>query len=284
MILILGGTGSLGHALVKRWHKDNDLVVFSRGEDKQYRMKMEYPNVNFAIGDVRDLDSLLNVKRKYHPRLIINAAAMKHVPVCEHQPDEAVKTNAIGSLNVLKLGIKSIGISTDKACMPVNAMGMTKALMEKMYLAEGQTCVRYGNVIGSRGSVIPLFKQLIAEGEKISITDERMTRFLLPIEEAVDTVEMAIRIDEPGIVVPKCASAKIVDVAKVLGAEEYNVVGNRGGEKLHETLINECEKSEAIDEQFYFIGDGQEGLRYSSEENNLNIEELRVLLQKEGYV
>lgn len=276
--LIFGGTGSLGKTLIERLLKQKKVVVvFSRDEAKHHNLKLKFPEVKCIIGDVRDYDSVFQAIRSVSPKYIINAAAMKQVPICEEYPYEAVLTNTVGTHNIVKavyayyygwhhLPTHIVSISTDKACKPVNSYGMTKALQERIHLKGNisnhmvHNCVRYGNVLESTGSVIPVFKQLFqdkikqgfregsccVDGPWLTITDERMTRFLLSLDEAVDLIFKALEDLEGGkIFIPKVKSSKITDLADAMirhyGNAHKKITGIRPGEKLHEILISEEE-------------------------------------------
>lgn len=277
-LVIIGGTGSLGKVLVKRLlggeiGEPEKIIVFSRDEAKQHFMRMEYQNkiaatdeliyrnfqrkLEFQIGDVRDLNSIAAVLRDTD--IVFNAAALKQVPTCEYFPYEAVQTNVLGPENIVRairennLPVEAVvGISTDKACKPVNVMGMTKAIQERVFIQANMrcpqtrfVCVRYGNVLASRGSVIPLFHQQILQGGPVSITTPEMTRFLLSLDDAVDTVFAAIGGANPGeTYVPRAPSALITNVAKALIADrpiEITVTGIRPGEKVHEIMVSDEE-------------------------------------------
>lgn len=264
--LIFGGTGSLGKTLIERLLKEKKtVVVFSRDEAKHHKIKLEYPGVRCIVGDVRDYDSVLDAIRKVNPKYIINAAAMKQVPICEEYPYESVMTNTIGTHNICKAvyqyycgvhphPIYVLSISTDKACKPVNSYGMTKALQERIHLRGNipnvviHNCVRYGNVLESTGSVIPVFKQIMDREESPSfpITDFRMTRFLLSLNQAVDLIFKALKDTEGGkIFIPKVKSATVENVAHALarGRKSHSTkkTGIRPGEKIHEILVSEEE-------------------------------------------
>jgi UDP-glucose 4-epimerase len=247
------------------------ITVFSRDEAKQHDMRLHYKNrvvatdeivyrnfnelLTFVIGDVRDYHSVASVLRTAD--VVVNAAALKQVPTCEYFPYEAVQTNITGPENIIRairengLAIETVvGVSTDKACKPVNVMGMTKAIQERVFTSANLTCpdtrfvcVRYGNVLASRGSVIPLFHEQIRSGGPVTITTTDMTRFLLSLEEAVDTVFAAIRGGRRGeTYIPRVPSAKVVDVARALVGErniDTVVTGIRPGEKVHDILISE---------------------------------------------
>ena len=277
-ILITGGTGSFGTTLIKKLVKGSlfkKIIVFSRDEKKQYDLRNKYlnENIEFIIGDVRDKESLRSSINQID--YIFHAAALKHVPSCEFFPLEAIKTNILGTQNVLDVAEekevkKVIVLSTDKAVFPINAMGMTKALMEKLMLSKSRNkvgntsyCgVRYGNVMYSRGSVLPLFIKQIFAGEDITITHRDMSRFLLTLNDAIDLVLFAIKNGENGdIYVRKAPAAKIIDIAeslmKILQKKvKITEIGIRNGEKLHETMLSydELFKSEELDD-FFKISD-----------------------------
>ena len=289
-VLITGGTGSLGQALVKRMLGGSEgrpakIIVFSRDEAKQHFMRIEYQqkkNVNddiiykdyeqaleFRIGDIRDYDTMCSVLRNVD--IVINAAALKQVPTCEYFPYEAVKTNITGAENIVRAIEEQqfcvetvVGISTDKACKPVNVMGMTKSIQERIIIsgnlccpATRFICVRYGNVLASRGSVIPLFHEQIKNGGPVTITTPEMTRFLLDIESAVDTIFAAVGSAARGeTFIPKIPSARIAEVAAILVGDrdiEIKNVGIRPGEKVHEILVSEEEGWRTYDRGDYYI-------------------------------
>jgi len=280
-ILITGGTGSFGYQMVRELMNYNPkkIVIYSRDEDKQHRMKQEfYENHNeiskkmkFIIGDVRDYDRLYTATKDID--VIFHAAALKQVPTVELHPFEAVKTNIFGPYNVIKAAVarnvkKVIAISTDKAVKPVNAMGMTKALQEKIMLSEdlekdGTTfcCVRYGNVLGSRGSVIPLWDLKIQNNQPLPITHPEMTRFMLTLSQAIQLVFYALKNSNGGeIFVKKSPGAKIVDLAKAYAElitknPDYPIdfVGIRSGEKIDEVLISLEEMRHTKEEKDYFV-------------------------------
>jgi FlaA1/EpsC-like NDP-sugar epimerase len=283
-ILITGGTGSLGKVLVKRilsgeMGQPAKLIVFSRDEAKQHFMRVEYEQrlsatdeiiyhnfqrlLEFWIGDVRDAQGLASALREAD--IVVNAAAMKQVPTCEYFPFEAVRTNVEGAENIVRaiqtqrLPVETVvGVSTDKACKPVNTMGMTKAIQERIFIQGNMrcrgtrfVCVRYGNVLASRGSVIPLFHEQIRTGGPVTITTPEMTRFLLRLDEAVDTVFGALTFAEPGdTMVPRAKAARMVDVATALiGARPVKQVvsGIRPGEKIHEIMVSEEEAPRTVE-------------------------------------
>lgn len=273
VLLITGGTGSFGNAVLRRFLKSDlkEIRIFSRDEKKQDDMRKKYndPKLKFYIGDVRDYQSVLNAVRGVD--FIYHAAALKQVPSCEFHPMEAVKTNVIGTENVLEAAINSgvkrvVCLSTDKAVYPINAMGISKAMMEKVIVAKSRTtadtticAVRYGNVMASRGSVIPLFTSQIQAGQPITITDPNMTRFMMTLDDAVDLVLYAFEHATPGeIFVQKAPAATIQTLAQamtsLLGAPGHpiNIIGTRHGEKLFEVLLSREEMVAAEDLGNYF--------------------------------
>lgn len=277
-ILVTGGTGSLGKVLVRRLLSSEmgdprKVIVFSRDEAKQHQMRMEYHHrravtdeiiyrnfqqkLEFRIGDVRDYHAVAGVLRQVD--IVFNAAALKQVPTCEYFPYEAVQTNISGPENLVRaiqeqgLSIETVvGVSTDKACKPVNVMGMTKAIQERVFIQANMrcpstrfVCVRYGNVLASRGSVVPLFHDQIRAGGPVTLTTLEMTRFLLSLDEAVDTIFACVREGNPGeTYIPIVPAARVEDIAKVLiGSRDIriDVIGIRPGEKVHEILASEEE-------------------------------------------
>lgn len=288
-ILVTGGTGSLGKVLTRRLlsasaGKPKKIIVFSRDEAKQHFMRVEYQNkskatdeviyhnfeelLEFRIGDVRDYHSVCAPLRDAD--IVINAAALKQVPSCEYFPYEATLTNVLGAENIVRairehnLNVETVvGVSTDKAAKPVNVMGMTKALQERIFISANITiprtrfvCVRYGNVLASRGSVIPLFHDQIKTGGPVTITSEKMTRFLLPLEKAVDTIVAALADARPGeTFVPRVPAAYIMDVARGLIGDrnvEIKITGMRPGEKVHEIMVSDEEASRTIQRGAYY--------------------------------
>jgi UDP-N-acetylglucosamine 4,6-dehydratase/5-epimerase len=272
-LLLSGGTGSFGNAVLRRL-LDSDLReirIFSRDEKKQDDMRKHYgnPKLKFYIGDVRDYQSLLNVVRGVD--FIFHAAALKQVPSCEFHPLEAVKTNVLGTENILEAAItlgvnRVVVLSTDKAVYPINAMGISKAMMEKVAVAKSRNTngtvinvTRYGNVMCSRGSVIPLFTTQIRAGQPITITDPAMTRFMMTLDDAVDLVLYAFEHGNPGeIFVQKAPAATIETLANALTSllgkpeHELRVIGTRHGEKLYEALLSREEMVAAEDLGEYY--------------------------------
>lgn len=274
VLLVTGGTGSFGRSMVDRLLKTDvkEIRIFSRDELKQELMRIEYkqPRLNFYIGDVRDRDSVDNVMKGVD--YVFHAAALKQVPSCEFFPIQAVYTNILGGHNVIESAIANkvktvVCLSTDKAAYPINAMGMTKALLEKVAQAAARTkacndtvvcCVRYGNVMYSRGSVIPLFIQQIKEGKPLTITEPAMTRFLMPLRDSVDLVLFAFTNARPGdLFVKKAAASTIADLAQAIknlfgSTVETKAIGIRHGEKLYETLVTKEELRRSDDMGNYY--------------------------------
>lgn len=285
-LLITGGTGSFGHAVTNRFLNSDikEIRIFSRDEKKQDDMRKEYNNdkLKFYIGDVRDLQSVKNAMHGVD--YIFHAAALKQVPSCEFFPLEAVKTNVLGTNNVLTAAIeegvkKVICLSTDKAAYPVNAMGTSKAMMEKVAVAKSRTvkpentticATRYGNVMCSRGSVIPLFIEQIKAGKPITITEPKMTRFIMSLEEAVELVVFAFKNADAGDIMvqkaPACTIEVLAQAVKELFGvpnHETRVIGIRHGEKMYETLLTNEECAHAVDmENFYRVPCDKRDLNY----------------------
>lgn len=328
-ILITGGTGSLGKVLTRRILSGEEglpkkVIIFSRDEAKQHYMRVEYEVrknqtdeiiynnfkriLEFRIGDVRDLQSIKSAIDGVD--IIINAAALKQVPSCEYFPWEAARTNVLGPENIVR-AIKNshhkvetvVGVSTDKACKPVNAMGMTKALMERVFVAANITIpktrfilVRYGNVLASRGSVIPFFHEQIENGGPVTVTTKDMTRFLLPLDKAVDTIIAAIKHAKRGeTFIPVVPASKIINIAKALVGTrdiEIKITGIRPGEKIDEILISEEEAFRTCKRGKYYaikpmlpelssaIDKPALNGEYSSGDGVMTLEETRNLLNK----
>ena len=324
-LLITGGTGSFGNAVVEYFLKTDikEIRVFSRDEKKQDDMRRHFQNskLKYYIGDVRDINSIYNAIHDVD--YIFHSAALKQVPSCEFFPIEAVKTNVLGTDNVLTAAIaenvkKVICLSTDKAAYPVNAMGISKAMMEKTFIAKSRTVsadktlicgTRYGNVMASRGSVIPLFIQQIKNKQPITVTDPLMTRFIMSLEEAVDLVLYAFQNAETGdIMVQKAQSSYIGDLAQALkelfeSDSEIKIIGTRHGEKMHEVLLTKEEAAKSIDMgNFYrvpadnrdlnyekYLEEGSTKITLTDEYNScntkiLNIEEIKEKLLPVDYV
>lgn len=284
-LLITGGTGSFGNAVLERF-LDTDIKeirIFSRDEKKQDDMRHKYNNdkIKYYIGDVRDLASIKNAM--YGVDYVFQAAALKQVPSCEFFPIEAVKTNVLGTENVLTASIeagvkKVICLSTDKAAYPVNAMGTSKAMMEKVFVAKARTVdpektlicgTRYGNVMASRGSVIPLFIEQIKAGQPLTVTEPKMTRFIMSLEEAVELVVFAFKNAQSGDIMVQKAPATTIEVLAQAVKELFNVeneikvIGIRHGEKMYETLLTNEECAHAIDMgDFYRVPADKRDLNY----------------------
>ncbi len=333
-ILVTGGTGSLGKTLVQRilsgeMGRPERVTVFSRDEAKQHEMRLEWKHqvtatddvvykeskdlLHFQIGDVRDYPTLLKTLRHYD--VIFNAAALKQVPTCEYFPMEAIQTNILGPHNLVQAILHSdhppellMGVSTDKACKPINVMGMTKSLQERIFIQANLEarktkflCVRYGNVIASRGSVIPLFQEQIRKRCPVTITLKEMTRFLLSLDQAVDTIFAAVREGKAGeTYVPRCPAARVIDIAQLMiGNRDIPIeyTGIRPGEKIHEILVSEEECFRTIERGDYYAIQPilpelrperveQEPLakEYSSADHNLDLDSLANLLRSANYL
>ncbi len=273
-LLITGGTGTFGNAVLRRFLQTDigEIRIFSRDEKKQHDMRLQYrdPKLKFYIGDVRRPDSLLDAMSRVD--FVFHAAALKQVPSCEFYPMEALQTNAVGAENVMNAALAAgvarvVILSTDKAAYPINAMGISKAMMEKLAVAKSRvaadrkcviTATRYGNVMGSRGSVIPLFVEQIKNGQPLTITDPTMTRFMMSIDGAVDLVLYAFEHAQPGdLFVQKAPAATIETLARALlqvfGANNpLHLIGTRHGEKKYETLLTREEMLHAIDQGGYY--------------------------------
>lgn len=272
VVLVTGGTGSFGKKFVEIMLKDYHpakLIVFSRDELKQHEMRVsgfDHTNLRYFIGDVRDLLRLRRAMNNVD--IVVHAAALKQVPACEYNPMEAIKTNILGSSNVIEAALdtqvtKVLALSSDKAVNPINLYGATKLAAEKLFvqsnayaagIATRFSCVRYGNVVGSRGSVIPVFIKQRQNG-KLTITDERMTRFWLTLEQGVHFVIRSIHQMSGGeVFIPKIPSTRILDLARVIAPDaELEVVGIRPGEKLHEVLIHEDEARSTVERDDMFV-------------------------------
>ena len=296
-LLITGGTGSFGHAVLDRFLNTDikEIRIFSRDEKKQDDMRKQYNNskIKFYIGDVRDLHSIQDAMRGVD--YVFNAAALKQVPSCEFFPMEAVKTNVIGTENVLTAAInervkKVVCLSTDKAAYPINAMGISKAMMERVFVAKSRTTdytlicgTRYGNVMCSRGSVIPLFIEQIKAGKPITITNPDMTRFLMSLDEAVDLVIYAFENAEAGDIMvqkaPACTIATLAQAVRELFNDKNQVVyiGTRHGEKKSETLLTKEECMHALDlGNFYRVPSDNRDLNYEQYFENGKIEKAKL--------
>lgn len=331
-LLITGGTGSLGKVLARRilageWGRPARLTILSRDEAKQYNMRLAFQHLkaateeiiykddgkilNFRIGDVRDYFTVANALRDID--IVFNAAALKQVPSCEYFPSEAVKTNIHGPENIVRaienldLPVHTVvGISSDKACKPVNVMGMTKAIQERIFINGNLRapntrfiCVRYGNVLASRGSVVPLFHSQIKAGGPVTITMNEMTRFLLSLNRAVDTIVDAFRLGSRGeMFIPRVPAARVTTVAKALiGSRDIKLVevGIRPGEKVHEILVAEDEVYRTVSRDNYYvvvpllpeIGElrvSEPAIKdeYSSKSEIMDLDETQAMLKSNG--
>ena len=331
-ILITGGTGSMGQTLVRRILSGKSgtpkkIIVLSRDEAKQHEMRMTYLHklvatdevvyrnfmniLEFRIGDVRDFASVCSAVK--NADIVINAAALKQVPTCEYFPSQAVLTNCIGASNIVRAIEENgypvetvVGISTDKACKPVNVMGMTKSLQERIFTSANILnpktrfiCVRYGNVIASRGSVVPLFLEQIRSGGPVTVTVREMTRFLLSLEQAVDTVFEALRFAKRGeTYVPNAPSATVYNLAKALiGDRPVKIVetGIRPGEKMHEIMVSDEEANHCVKRAAYYailpmlpeLRESKKEINalkgeFSSADTVLDLEGTKALLRRHG--
>jgi UDP-N-acetylglucosamine 4,6-dehydratase len=325
VLMITGGTGSFGNKVLNRFLSTEvgEIRIFSRDEKKQEDMRIELnnPKLKFYIGDVRNYDSIHQAMKGVN--FVFHAAALKQVPSCEFYPFEAVRTNVLGAENVMNAAIanrveRAVMLSTDKAVYPINAMGLSKAMMEKFMVAkarmqnEGETILcatRYGNVMASRGSVIPLFVSQLKEGKPITITDPNMTRFLMSLDDSVDLVLHAYKHARQGdIFVQKAPASTIADLVKGLKEifkkdNQVKVIGTRHGEKLYESLVSREEMARAEDMSDYYripsdnrdlnyakyLSDGEERISkiedYTSHNTvRLNVEQVKMLLLKLDYI
>jgi UDP-N-acetylglucosamine 4,6-dehydratase/5-epimerase len=325
ILMITGGTGSFGNTVLKRFLDTNvkEIRIFSRDEKKQEEMRISLnnPKLKFYIGDVRDYDSIYQAMKGVD--YVFHAAALKQVPSCEFYPMESVRTNIIGTENVMNAATANavkrlVVLSTDKAVYPINAMGISKAMAEKLMVAkarmqrEGETvfcATRYGNVMASRGSVIPLFVSQLKEGKSLTVTDPNMTRFLMSLEDSVDLVLYAYEHGQQGdIFVQKAPASTVADLAQALtelfgGKEEARIIGTRHGEKLYESLISREEMAHAQDMGGYYripadnrdlnyaqyFSEGEEKISHSDDytshnTNRLNVDQIKSLLLKLDFI
>jgi len=313
ILLIIGGTGSLGNQLIKRYLEKNIIYVYSRDESKHWKMSLEYKNhsnLKFVIGDIRDTNKIQQTLIRFQPTIIIIAAALKHIDRCEYETNECILTNIVGTQNVLntietlKINVKAVCfISTDKACSPVNIYGMSKAISECLMIEKSKfipnikfVTVRYGNVLNSRGSIIPTLHEIGKNPNhtKYTLTDKRMTRFVMTLEQSVDLIEHAITKAESGdIVIPKLISCNIIDLIELF-SEKYQkpIIESilRPGEKMLESLINETQSMRLYfgENDYMYIKPSYKNIMnndneikdYNSKINPLNKEELKEYLEK----
>lgn len=313
-ILIIGGTGSLGKALIRRLASSNELCIVSRDEAKHWTIKNNLAKgleVDFVVADIRDKSRIKGVIKEKQPQVIILAAALKQVDTCERYPYESVQTNLIGINNVIETVLELenevfsietvLMVSTDKACAPTNVYGMSKAISERIVTSAKSISgrikfvgVRYGNVLESRGSIIPLFRLQAERGANLTITDPNMTRFIMTLDQSIDLIEAAIMgANSQEIWLPKLSSMRILDLAEIF-ASKYSVkteiIGIRPGEKIHEELISEPESLRIKDEgRFLILGPTLSGhlkrdklSNYSSRDNLLEKEKLETYLSALG--
>jgi len=325
-ILITGGSGSWGNELTKQIlekYNPKEILIYSRGEVKQWEMKKKFrnhPKLKFIIGDVRDFERIKIASKEVD--LILHLAALKHVPICEENPNETVSTNIVGTQNVINAAIENnvesvVYISTDKAVDPLNLYGITKSCAERLIIAANIAtkntkfvCVRGGNVLGTTGSIVPLLKEQILTKEKVTLTDDRMTRFFLNLDEAIKLIFKSLEISVGGeIFVMKMPAVKIIDLIEVMIQElsdkdiSIERIGIRPGEKIHEVLVSKYDSGRVIEEEKYFIilplinipnlkdcytytyKIFKTETEYSSDKvRRLNKEEIKEMLEKEGWL
>ncbi len=313
-VLIFGGTGSLGKALIRRLRKDNKLAIYSRDEAKHWTIKNHLQNqedIDFFVGDIRDLNRVTEVCKKVNPSVIIIASALKQVDTCESSPFESIQTNTLGVRNVCESVLhledhlsdlhSVLLVSTDKACSPTNVYGMSKALAERLVTSyqsyQSKTkfvAVRYGNVLESRGSIIPLFKHQIEAGVELTVTDERMTRFIMTLDQSIDLIERTISQSQSGqIWIPRIPAMKILDLADIFASRsgsKVKVTGMRPGEKLHEDLVSEPESVRTREKEGHYVidspfssADSKNGLfNYASNQDLFEREKLEEYLDSLG--
>ena len=325
VLMITGGTGSFGNTVLKRFLSTDvrEIRIFSRDEKKQEEMRiaLNVPKLKFYIGDVRDYESTYQAMKGVD--YVFHAAALKQVPSCEFYPMESVRTNIIGTENVMNAAIANgvkrvVVLSTDKAVYPINAMGISKAMAEKLMVAKSRMqredetvfcATRYGNVMASRGSVIPLFVSQIKDGKQLTVTDPNMTRFLMSLEDSVDLVLYAYEHGQQGdIFVQKAPASTVADLAQALteifgGKEEVRIIGTRHGEKVYESLISREEMAHAQDMGGYYripadnrdlnyaqyFSEGEEKISHSEDytshnTNRLDVEQVKALLLKLDFI
>lgn len=291
-ILIFGGTGSLGKTLIKRYVEENEVCVFSRDESKHWTIKnsQNHRNLSFRIGDIRDESRCREVIIEFQPTHIILASALKHVDVCENSPSESIKTNITGIENVVRAVKENetrlsdlevvLMVSTDKACSPINVYGMCKSIAERVVTSAKSSngkirflSVRYGNVLESRGSIIPLFKYQSEHKQEITITDERMTRYVMTLDESVDLINEAMNSGSAGETwIPNLPAMKVKDLAEIfseMSGKPIKIIGTRPGEKLHEDLVNLSESMRSKRVGRYVIVASSKTQPFQKEDNTM---------------
>ena len=313
-ILIFGGTGSLGKALIRRLSNQNSLAIYSRDEAKHWTIKNQLQDgsgIQFFVGDIRDPNRITEVIAKVKPSVIVIASALKQVDTCEISPFESVQTNTLGIRNVCEsvISLNSqltklhtvLLVSTDKACAPTNVYGMSKALAERLVTSYQSfasnikfVAVRYGNVLESRGSIIPLFKHQIEKNGPLTVTDDRMTRFIMTLDQSIDLIENTILNASSGqIWIPRIPAMRILDLAEIFAkrsSSEIQITGMRPGEKLHEDLISEPESIRTrqindhyvIESPFSTESQNENLFNYTSNQDVLQIDELETFLESLG--
>ena len=275
-IMIIGGSGSLGMSLIKRLGTDNELYVLSRDESKHWSLKNKFKdsNLTFMVSDIRDYDRMEKIFNRVNPHIIIIAAALKHVDVCELSPEESIATNLSGVSNVVDIVENNqetlsdletvLMVSTDKACSPINVYGMCKSISERVVLEKSRhipgvkfVATRYGNVLETRGSIVPLFMHQAKNNDFVTVTREDMTRFVMTLDDSVDLILNCIENGQSGeTYIPKLKAMKIVDLAEIFAdryGKQIKVIGIRSGEKIHEDLINETESLRTVDMGDVFV-------------------------------
>ena len=313
-ILVFGGTGSLGRALIRRLSNTNHLCVFSRDEAKHWTIKnqlLSNQRVEFHVGDIRDLWRVETVIRQFNPEVIVIAAALKHVDTCEQSPQESIATNILGVNNVVQSVLRIerelsepatvLMVSTDKACAPTNVYGMSKAISERIVTSSATVTsltrfigVRYGNVLESRGSIVPLFRFQAQQRKPLTVTHEDMTRFIMTLDQSIDLIESAVLYANSGqIWLPKLNSMRIIELAEIF-SHRYSldkvITGMRPGEKIHEELISEAESTRVIDDDTKYFklnsslsSEGSRSLfNFSSADRLVSLQELEHLLDSLG--
>jgi UDP-N-acetylglucosamine 4,6-dehydratase/5-epimerase len=299
-VLIFGGTGSIGNSLISSYYDEVNLYVVSRDEMKQWEMKIKFPKVNFIIGDIRDRVRILSVLSQVDPDIIIIAAAMKHIDRCEVEINECISTNIDGLQNILSSlnpSVKTVCfISTDKACDPVSVYGMSKGIGEALMVSMSKkhpakfVCVRYGNVLNSRGSIIPTLHEIGKNGRVFTLTHEGMTRLIMTADESVDIIRRAVENGDSGdIVLPELRTIKIKDLIEIF-SEKYNkpieIVGLRPGERLFENLINSTQVMRLVkdDKYLYIKREPVSNVVAVSQETLLSKDNLRELLISQNII